>query len=420
MKIVLAYSGGLDTSVALHWLQERYRAEVIPFCADLGQLEDLSTVAETAESTSTSQIRLEDLRREFLSDFVFRALKANAAYEGRYLMAAPLARPLIARRLVEIAHEVKADAVAHGATGKGNDQVRFYSSIVAHDPDLRVIAPLMEWDLKSRNDEIEYAKAHGIPVDASLSKPYSTDTNIWGSSMECGILDDLSASPPEEVYLMTASPQEAPQEGEEIEVGFEQGVPSTLDGQPLDAVSLVSRLNRVGGRHGIGRVDIVENRLAGIKTRGIYESPAGLLLHRAHQELEDIVLDRDTLHHKRMVARQYARLVYFGLWFSPLRQALQAFVDHTQSQVTGRVRLGLYKGNVTVLARESDSAMYDYGLSTYDDDDRFDGTAGEGFSYIWSMPLRVKAQRLKERLEKDSALECAPAKAQAAATSSMP
>jgi argininosuccinate synthase len=392
MKIVLAYSGGLDTSVALKWLKDHYSAEVIAFCANLGQIEPLDEITQKALSTGASNVYMEDMRDQYLSDFVFPALKASAAYEGRYLLAAPLARPLIARRLVEIAHQEKADAVAHGATGKGNDQVRFYSGIVAHDSGLQIIAPAIEWDLKSRDEEVDYAHRHGIPVAASAFSPYSVDTNIWGTSIECGPLDDLTAPPPENIYMLTRAPESAPAKPAEIAIGFERGVPVTLNGQRLDPVSLVSNLNSLGGEHGVGRIDIIENRLVGIKTRGIYESPAGTILHAAHRELEDLVLDRDTIHYKSGLGQRYAELVYYGLWYSPLRDALDAFVERTQERVTGTVTLRLHKGSLSVMRRESELAMYDIGLSTYDVRDSFDHRAGQGFSYVWSMPLRVAAK----------------------------
>lgn len=392
MKIILAYSGGLDTSVALRWLQDHYSAEVIAFCADIGQLESLDNIREQAKNCGATKVYLEDLRGEYLKDFVFKALKANAAYEGRYLLAAPLGRPLIAKRLVEIAHLENADAVAHGATGKGNDQVRFYSSIVAHDPNLRIIAPVLEWEMKSREEEIEYAKKHNIPVAVSTSNPYSIDTNIWGTSIECGILDDFTTPPPDEVYLMTKAPLQAPEVPIEINIGFEQGIPIFLDGEFLHPLEMVLKLNELGAEHGVGRIDILENRLVGIKTRGIYESPAGVILHTAHRELEDLVLDRDTLHHKAFISQRYSELVYYGLWYSYLREAFDAFIEFTQTRVSGNIRLRLYKGSVIVLGRESKFALYDYGLSTYDIQDNFDHAAGQGFSYIWSMPLRVRAK----------------------------
>lgn len=390
MKIVLAYSGGLDTSVALKWLQDHYSAEVIAFCANIGQYEDIKEIESKAVNTGASKVYLEDLRQEYLQNYVFKALKAHAAYEGKYLLAAPLGRPLIAKRMVEIAHLEGADAVAHGATGKGNDQVRFYTSVVAHDPNLRVIAPVIEWEMKSRDDEIEYAKKHGINIPITSASPYSIDTNIWGTSIECGVLDDVTIPPPDDVYQITKSPLDAPNSPVELSIGFRNGNPISVDGEEMDSVKLVSLLNDIGKEHGVGRVDIIENRLVGIKTRGVYESPAGSILHLAHRELENLVLDRETLHFKELISQRYSELVYYGQWFSDLRESFDAFIDHTQQYVEGDVAVRLFKGNVTVMGRKSEHAMYDYKLSTYDTQDIFDHKAGQGFSYIWSMPLRVR------------------------------
>jgi argininosuccinate synthase len=393
MRIVLAYSGGLDTSVALHWLRERYQAEVIAFCANIGQPDSMEQVERKARECGAVDVRIEDLRETYLSDYVFKALKANAAYEGRYLMAAPLGRPLIGQRLVAIAHEVGADAVAHGSTGKGTDQVRFYTTVVAHDPRMRVLAPAIEWEMRSREDEIAYATRWGIEVPVQISSPYSKDGSIWGTSTECGILEDPSQPPPPEVFQLTCSPEESPDESAVVHVGFECGVPVALDSVRLEPVSLVERLTELGGRHGIGRIDIIENSLLGIKTRAIYESPAGAILHHAHRELENLVIDRDTLHYKVQLEQKYAELVYYGLWFSPLRSALDAFMEQTQIRVSGTISLKLYKGNLTVIGREADSLLYSYSLASHDRHDSFDHVAAEGFSYVWSMPLRVEALR---------------------------
>ncbi len=391
MKIVLAYSGGLDTSVALPWLREHYDAEVIAYCAGLGQVDDLDQVARRARAAGAVKVIVEDVRETYLRDYVFKALKAGAAYEDRYLMAAPLDRPLIGKRVVEIAHAEGATAVAHGSTGKGNDQVRFYAAAVAHDPQMRVIGPAMEWELGSRADEIAYARRHGIEVDATEEHPFSMDGSIWGTSTECGPLDDPAWTPDEQVFQLTVSPRDAPDTPRRVTLGFEAGVPVALDGDTLDPVSLVSRLNPVAGGHGIGRIDMVENSLLGIKSRAIYESPAGTLLHLAHRELESLVIDRDTLHHKAEVSRRYAELVYYGLWFSPLREALDAFVDATQRFVTGTVALELYKGSATIVSRTSPHALYSHSLSAHDHRDRFEHRLGEGFSYVWSMPQRLRA-----------------------------
>ena len=392
MRIVLAYSGGLDTSVALKWLKERYDAEVIAFCADIGQSDDLRQIEAKAYATGAAQVFVEDMREEFLVDFCFPALRAGAAYENQYLLAAPLGRPLIAKRMVEIAHSEGASAVAHGATGKGNDQVRFYSTVVALDPTLQILSPLMDWEMKSRDDEIAYAAKHNIPVSITQAKPYSIDTNIWGSSIECGPLDDLTLPPAEDVYQLTLPPEQAPDEPITVKIEFEQGTPVSLDGDRCGVVELVRRLNELGSAHAVGRIDILENRVVGIKTRGVYESPAATILHVGHREIENLVLDRDTLHFKAMVAQKYSELVYYGLWFSPLREALDAFIGHTQERVTGQVELRLFKSGVSVVSRRSPHSMYDLSFSTYERGDIFDHSSGKGFAYIWSMPLRLAYQ----------------------------
>lgn len=393
MKIVLAYSGGLDTSVALKWLQKNYQAEVIAFCANLGQPESFEDIRHNALAAGAAKVYIEDLREEYLRDFVYKALQAGALYEGRYLMAAPLGRPLIARRLVEIAHQEQAHAVSHGSTGKGNDQVRFYSGVVAHDPDLRVIAPAIEWELKSRADEIKYAMEHGIEIPVTPERPYSMDGSLWGTSTECGCIDDYTQAPPADAYQITRSPLESEDDPIDICISFEKGIPIAIDRIHYSPIELVTKLNQIGGISGIGRIDIVENSLLGMKSRAIYESPAGTILYKAHNELEDIVLDRETLHYKALVAQKYAEMVYYGLWFSPLRYALHSFVEYTQSLVTGEVTLRLYKGNMIVLKRESQFALYDPTLSSHDDNDRFNHPSGEGFAYIWSMPSRIACRR---------------------------
>lgn len=393
MRIVLAYSGGLDTSVALKWLAETYKAEVIAFCADIGQREDVNAIEEKARRTGAAKVYVEDLKEYFLTEYVFRALSAGARYEREYLLAAPLSRPLIAERVVKIAREEGAEAVAHGATGKGNDQVRFYSSFVALAPELKVIAPVIDWDMKSRGEEIEYAERNGIMVSASSGPGYSIDTNIWGSSIECGPLDDPAAPPLEEVYQFTRSPLDAPESPEEVIIGFRAGRPISLNAVELDPVTLVEKLNETAGRHGIGRIDIIENRVIGIKTRGVYESPAGTVLHLAHRELEKLVLDRDTFHLKSTLGDTYSTLVYDGLWFSPLRFALDQFVAYTQQRVTGTVTLRLYKAQATVRGRLSQYALYSDELSTYGSGDIYDHTAGRGFAYVKGLPLRLWFER---------------------------
>lgn len=400
MKIVLAYSGGLDTSVALHWLREKYDAEIIAYCANIGQKGDLSKLEQKARETGASEVIVEDARAKFLREYCFPALQAEAAYQGKYLLAAPLSRPLIAGRLIEIALERGADAVAHGATGKGNDQVRFYTALTAKAPQLRVLAPVIDWNLKSRTEEVEYARTHSIPIDITPEKPYSIDTNIWGSSIECGVLDDIGRAPPEEVYQITVSPERANQSPTEVTIRFESGVPVALDNQNLESVKLVERLNTLGGQYGVGRIDILENRVVGIKTRGVYEAPAATLLHMAHHELQNLVCDRDSLRFQASASQRYAELVYDGLWFSTLREALQDFVQSIQRRVTGEITLRLQGGRVAVLSRGSVYQLYDAALASYGADDTFDHSAGRGFAYVWSLPARAKAVADKKAREK--------------------
>jgi argininosuccinate synthase len=389
MKIVLAYSGGLDTSVALHWLRERYQADVLAYCADLGQPGSLEDVRRRAVQGGAADVVVDDQRDTYVRDYVFPALRANAAYERRYLMAAPLGRPLIGKRLVEVARAEGADAVAHGSTGKGNDGVRFYAAVVAHDPSLRVLAPAAEWELASRADELRYAERHGIEVPVGVESPYSMDGSIWGTSTECGPVEDPGAPPPDDAWQLTSSVDEAPDAPAEVTVGFDRGFPVALDGAECPPVDLVRTLTELGGAHGVGRVDMVESSLLGIKTRALYECPAGTILHAAHRELESLCLDRDTLRFKAAVDQRYAELVYDGLWFSPLRRSLDRFVDATQQPVSGTVAVRLHKGTATCRQRESPSSLYDPSVSSHDAGDRFDHTAAAGFSYVWSMPLRV-------------------------------
>lgn len=344
MTIVLAYSGGLDTSVALHWLKERYQTDVIAYCADLGQVEDLSSVADRAKAAGASRVIVEDVQKQFLTDFAMPALAAGAAYEGKYLLAAPLSRPLIAQRMVEIAHECGAEAVAHGATGKGNDQVRFYTSVRALDSSIRVLAPVIDWELTSRRSELEYAQHYGIDVGASKTTPYSIDTNIWGTSIECGELDRIDQFPPHDAWQITTDPQHAPDKPHAIQIEFDAGVPVSLNGERADLPALVTRLSDIAAQHGVGRTEILESRAVGFKSRGIYESPAATVLHAARAELEELVLDRETFHHKRSLADRYAELVYYGYWFSDLRVALDAYHASLSSRVTGTVSGELYKG----------------------------------------------------------------------------
>lgn len=388
-KIAVAYSGGLDTSVILKWLQEKRGAEVIAVTANLGQQKELIGVEEKAYKTGATKAVVLDLREEFATEYVFPALKAGALYEHSYPMATSLGRPLIAKALVEIAKAEGCSAVAHGCTGKGNDQVRFEAAIAALAPDLKVYAPLREWEFKSREEEIDYCRQHNIPVKATKESPYSIDENMWGTSIECGVLEDPRLAPPEDAYQRTVSPENAPDAGAIVEIEFERGVPISLDGKRLPPVPLIMTLNDVAGANGVGRLDLVENRLVGIKSRELYEAPAATVLHFAHRELERLTLDKDTMHYKAKIAHDYADLIYNGLWFSPLRYALNAFVEETQKVVNGVVTLKLYKGNVSLLSRWSPNSLYDERLATYAEADRFDHKASEGFIKIYSLPLKT-------------------------------
>jgi len=391
-KVVLAYSGGLDTSVMIRWLIEHYGCEVIALAADVGQEEFLEPLREKALKTGASKVYLEDLKDEFARDYCLPVLQANALYEGKYLLSAAISRPLISKHLVEVAHKEEADAVAHGSTGKGNDQVRFEVSVMALAPDLRVLAPVRTWEFKSREEEIEYANRHDIPVRATKEKPYSIDRNLWGVSIECGVLEDPWVEPPADAYIITKAPEEAPDKPRYLEVSFEEGVPVAVDGKEMSVPQLLRSLNQIAGEHGIGRQDLVENRLVGIKSREVYEAPGATVLHIAHQELENLTLDRDTFHFKESLVPRYAELVYYGLWFSPLKGALDAFVKETQRNVSGVVRMKLYKGQCVPVARKSEFSLYDFNLATYDAADTFDHRAGESFCKIWGLPLRVRAR----------------------------
>lgn len=391
-KVVLAYSGGLDTSVMIRWLIEHYGCEVIALAADVGQEEFLEPLREKALKTGASKVYLEDLKDEFARDYCLPVLQANALYEGKYLLSAAISRPLISKHLVEVARKEEADAVAHGSTGKGNDQVRFEVSVMALAPDLRVLAPVRTWEFKSREEEIEYAKRHDIQVRATKEKPYSIDRNLWGVSIECGVLEDPWVEPPADAYIITKAPEEAPDKPRYLEVSFEEGVPVAVDGKEMSVPQLLRSLNQIAGEHGIGRQDLVENRLVGIKSREVYEAPGATVLHIAHRELENLTLDRDTFHFKESLVPRYAELVYYGLWFSPLKGALDAFVKETQRNVSGVVRMKLYKGQCVPVARKSEFSLYDFNLATYDAADTFDHRAGESFCKIWGLPLRVRAR----------------------------
>jgi argininosuccinate synthase len=390
-KVVLAYSGGLDTSIIVPWLKENYGCEVVCFTADVGQGEELEGLEAKAMASGASQFVLRDLREEFALDYLFRMLRAGAVYERKYLLGTSIARPLIAKHQVEVAHQVGADAVAHGATGKGNDQVRFELTFMALDPRLKVIAPWREWDIRSREDAIAYAQSRQIPIKASLKSIFSRDGNLWHLSHEGGPLEDPWNEPQEEMFQLSVSPFSAPDQAEEIEIAFESGTPVALNGKKLSAAKLVDELNRLGGKHGIGRADLVENRLVGMKSRGVYETPGGTILLTAHREMESLTLDKETLHFKEMVALKYADLVYNGMWFSPLREALDAFVDNTQGPVSGDVRLKLFKGNILVAGRKSPFSLYREDFATFGQEDVYNQTDAEGFIHLYGLPLKVRA-----------------------------
>jgi len=391
-KIVLAYSGGLDTSIIIPWLKENYDYDVIAMVGDVGQGDDIEAVVKKAYATGASNVVVEDMREEFLTDYVFPALKAGAVYEHKYLLGTSLARPVIAKYQVEVALREGAVAVAHGCTGKGNDQVRFELTYQALAPELRVIAPWREWTLKSREECLDYAEAHGIPVAQSREKIHSRDKNLWHLSHEGGELEDAGNAPLDSTWQMTVSPKEAPDGDERVEIGFQDGVPVSVNGLAMDPVSLVELLNEVGGRNAIGRIDLVENRFVGIKSRGCYETPGGTLLLTAHRELEALCLDRDLLHYKQEIGLKYAELVYFGLWFTPLREALDAFVASTQKNVTGTVSLSLYKGNIAVASRQSEFSQYRTDLSSFTMGASYDQKDAAGFIRILGLPSRSRAQ----------------------------
>jgi argininosuccinate synthase len=390
-KVVLAYSGGLDTSVIVPWLRNNYKCEVICFCADLGQEEELDGLEEKALKSGASKLYIRDLREEFLTDFVFPTLQAGAVYEREYLLGTSFARPLIAKHLVEIAELEGADAIAHGCTGKGNDQVRFELTVMALNPKLRVIAPWREWEIRSRQDALAYAAEFNVPVSHTEKDIYSRDRNIFHLSHEGGLLEDPWNEPEERMYKITKSPMDAPDTPAFVEIEFERGVPVSIDGERLPPVELFTRLNHLAGEHGIGRADIVENRLVGMKSHGVYETPAGTLIHRAHQALESITLDKHTLHYKDFVAVKYAELVYNGQWYTRLREALDAFVQVTQEQVGGVVRLKLYKGNIIIAGRKSATSLYREDYASFGEEDVYNQKDAEGFITLFGLPMKVEA-----------------------------
>ncbi len=390
-RVVVAYSGGLDTSVMLRWIRDKYNCDVIACCVDVGQAENYPKLKKRALATGASQAFVIDARKEFVTDYIWRALKAHALYEGRYLLGTSLARPIIAEKIVQIAKKVGADAVAHGATGKGNDQVRFELTFKALAPELGILAPWREWEFKGREDEIEYAKRHNIPITVTKKKPYSSDANLWHISYEGGVLEDLKNAYKEDMFELTVSPEKARASGEYLEIKFERGIPVAVNGKKYGPVETVSLLNTIAGRNGVGRIDIVENRLVGIKSRGVYESPAATVLYAAHQELETLVLDRDTYHAKQALGPKYGEMVYYGLWWSPLKRAMDAFIDETQKKISGTVRLRLYKGNITVQSRTSPNSLYWEKLATFEREEIYNQKDAEGFINLFGLPLKVQA-----------------------------
>ncbi|MFL5466443.1 MAG: argininosuccinate synthase [Gemmatimonadaceae bacterium] len=414
--IALAYSGGLDTSIIVPWLKERYGARVICIAADIGQGEELAGVRAKAIASGAEECYVEDLRQEFVENFVWPTLRAGAVYGRKYLLGTSMGRPLIARRQVEIARQVGADALAHGCTGKGNDQVRFELTYAAFAPDLPVIAPWREWDIRSREDAIAYAESHKIPITATREKIYSRDRNIWHISHEGGVLEQPAAAPPSDLFMLTTDPRNAPDEPEEVTIGFVNGTPVSVNGAELDAVDLVTALNVIGGRHGVGRIDLVEDRLVGMKSRGVYETPGGTLLYSAHSELEQLVLDRRTLAAKDFIAPRYADLVYEGRWWTTEREAYDSFVNVTQERVTGSVTLSLFKGTASVVGRESEYALYDERFVTFGEDDVYQQSDAAGFIRLYGLSARVRAIRDQEMAAAQQRAGAADSNAREAAT----
>ncbi|HWL39334.1 MAG TPA: argininosuccinate synthase [Gemmatimonadaceae bacterium] len=403
--IALAYSGGLDTSIIVPWLKERYGARIVCVAADIGQGEELEGVRAKAIASGADECYVEDLRQEFVESFVWPTLRAGAIYGRKYLLGTSMGRPLIARRQVEIARQVGADALAHGCTGKGNDQVRFELTYAAFAPDLPVIAPWREWDIRSREDAIAYAEEHKVPITATREKIYSRDRNVWHISHEGGVLENPASAPPADLFMLTTDPKDAPDEPEEVTIGFQSGTPVSVNGVELPAVDLLVKLNEIGGRHGVGRVDLVEDRLVGMKSRGVYETPGGTLLYSAHSELEQLVLDRRTLAAKDLIAPRYADLVYEGRWWTTERDAYDSFVNVTQERVTGTVTLRLYKGTASVIGRESEYALYDERFVTFGEDDVYQQSDAAGFIRLYGLSARVRAlrdQELADRKEAES------------------
>ncbi|MCX7595453.1 MAG: argininosuccinate synthase [Fischerella sp.] len=394
-KVVLAYSGGVDTSVCIPYLKHEWGVEeVITLAADLGQGDELESVREKALQSGASASLIADVKETFVKDYAFPAIQANALYEGRYPLATALARPLIAKVLVETAEKYGADAIAHGCTGKGNDQVRFDVAVAALNPHLKILAPAREWGM-SREETIAYGEKFGIPAPVKKSSPYSIDRNLLGRSIEAGILEDPAVEPPEEIFLMTKAIAHTPDEPEYVEIGFTRGIPTSLNGEAKNSIELIEQLNQLAGKHGVGRVDMIENRLVGIKSREIYESPAMVVLIQAHRDLESLTLTADVTHYKRGIEETYSQLIYNGLWYSPLKAALDAFIQKTQEQVSGTERVKLFKGNAAIVGRSSENSLYAPDLATYGAEDQFDHKAAEGFIYVWGLPTRIWAQQGK-------------------------
>lgn len=391
-KVVLAYSGGLDTSVIIPWLKENYGCEVIAYASNVGQGEELKDLIKKGKATGASKVIIDDVQREFVTDFIYPTLRANAVYEQRYLLGTSVARPIIAKGQIEVAHKEGADAVCHGATGKGNDQVRFELTYKALDPNMKIIAPWREWELTGREDCYNYCKERKIPVPGSIEKPYSMDRNLWHLSFEGGILEDPNTEPPKETFIMTKQPEKAPNKAETVEISFEEGIPTKVNGKSLKPENLVMFLNEFAGKHAVGRIDIVENRLVGMKSRGVYEAPGATLLYAAHRELMSLILDRETMHWREIAGIKYGELVYNGQWYTPMREALDAMIAESERYVTGKVSLKLYKGNVTVVGRTSKYSLYDPNIVTFEEGSGYKHSFAEGFIACFGLPLQVRAK----------------------------
>jgi argininosuccinate synthase len=398
-KIVVAYSGGLDTSVMVKWLSKKYDAEIITVTGNLGQKSEIINIEEKAKSTGASKAYVVNLQKEFIDDYAWKALKGGALYEGEYPLATAIGRPLLAKIMVEIAEKEKANMVAHGCTGKGNDQVRFEVGMKTLNPGLKILAPLRSWEFKSREEEILYAKENNIPISVNIEKPYSIDENIWGVATECGELEDTSVAPPEDAFQWTVNPKNAPEDSETIKISFKKGIPIALDDVEMPGYQLVATLNDIGSKHGIGRFDIIENRVVGIKSREVYEAPGAKILHIAHTQLEKLTLDKDTWRYKQSASNTYANLIYDGFWFSPLFDSLTAFFDSVQEVVNGEITLELYKGNIKILSRVSENSLYNEELATYTEKDAFNHKDAEGFINITSLPHEVITKQSKQKIK---------------------